>query len=135
MLHRFSYSKVDFKNAIFGENPLASFLILLMNNQPIGFANYTIDHRNFTVNLLANLYVNDLFIKKLFRRMKGASLLMNKHIEIAQQNNCGRIEGIVLAENTEAVDFYKTYPACKIISDKLHYLRLELGIICNYPNR
>lgn len=72
VLHRFRYSKENFKNAIFGEKPLATFLILLMNDQPAGFANYSIDHRNFTANSLANLYLNDLFVKKQYRRMGGA---------------------------------------------------------------
>jgi ribosomal protein S18 acetylase RimI-like enzyme len=126
VLHRFKYSKEGFKNAIFGEKPLATFLILLVNEQPAGFANYSIDHRNFTANNLANLYLNDLFVKKQFRRMRGATLLMEKLKKIAKQENCGRIEGVVLAENIGAIDFYEKFN-CKIISDKLHYMRLELG--------
>ncbi|MBA3283659.1 MAG: GNAT family N-acetyltransferase [Nitrosopumilus sp.] len=127
VLHRFKYSKENFKNAIFGELPLATFLILLMDNQPAGFANYSIDHRNFTANSLANLYVNDLFVKKLYRRMRGATLLVDKLKEIAKEEHCGRIEGVVLAENIEALDFYEKFLKCKIISDRLHYMRLELA--------
>lgn len=126
VLHRFKYSKENFKNAIFGEKPLAKFLILLVDNQPAGFANYSIDHRNFTANSLANLYVNDLFVKKQYRRMRGATLLVDKLKEIAKEEHCGRIEGVVLAENIEALDFYEKFLKCKIISDRLHYMRLEL---------
>ncbi|ARG98279.1 GNAT family N-acetyltransferase [Legionella micdadei] len=127
VLHRFKYSKEEFRKAIFGEKPLAHFLILLIDNQPAGFANYSIDYRNFTANSLANLYLNDLFIKKPYRRMRGATLLMDKLKEIAKQENCGRIEGVVLVENTEALEFYKKFLKAKIISDKLHYMRLELA--------
>lgn len=126
VLHRFKYSKDGFKNAIFGEKRLATFLILLMDGQPAGFANYSIDHRNFTANSLANLYVNDLFVKKPYRRMRGATLLADKLKEIAKQEHCGRIEGVVLAENTEALEFYEKFLKSKIISDRLHYMRLEL---------
>ncbi len=126
VLHRFKYSKEDFKNAIWGERPPAIFLILLMDGLPAGFANYSIDHRNFTANSLANLYVNDLFVKKPYRRMRGATLLVDKLKDIAKQEHCGRIEGIVLAENTEALEFYEKFLRSKIISDRLHYMRLEL---------
>ncbi|CDZ77217.1 ribosomal-protein-alanine acetyltransferase [Legionella massiliensis] len=127
VLHRFKYSKEDFKNAIFGEKPLAHFLILLMDGQPAGFANYSIDYRNFTVNSLANLYLNDLFVKKPYRRMKGGSLLIDKLKEIAKEENCGRIEFFLLADNIDALAFYNKSLGCEIISDKLHYMRLELG--------
>ena len=128
VLHRFKYSKEEFKNAIFGQSPLAIFLILLIDNTPVGFANYSIDHRNFTANSMANLYVNDLFVKKSYRRMGGGTLLIDKLKKIAQQDHCGRIEGVVLAENTEALAFYETSFGAKIISDKLHYMRLALDV-------
>lgn len=126
VLHRFKYSKKDFEKGIFGEKPLATFLILLMDGQPVGFTNYSIDYRNFTVNSLANLYMNDLFVKKPFRRMRGAALLIEKLKEIARQEQCGRIEFLVLTENTGAIEFYEKFLKCTIISDGLHYMRLEL---------
>lgn len=126
VLHRFQYSKETFKNAIFCEKPLATFLILWINNQPAGFTNYSIDHRNFTANSLANLYINDLFVKKPYRHMGGATLLLNKLKEIASQEQCGRIEFVVLADNIGAIEFYEKSLKSKIISDKLHYMRLEL---------
>jgi ribosomal protein S18 acetylase RimI-like enzyme len=126
VFHRFKYSKEAFKEAVFGDNPVGNFLILLMDNQPTGFANYTIDHRNFTVNCLANLYINDLFIHKSYRRMKGATVLTNKLKEIAKQENCGRIEFFVLPENTAAQAFYQKVLPSEIISSKLHYMRFEL---------
>lgn len=126
VLHRFKYTKEDFKDAVFGKNPLATFLILLIDEEPAGFANYSIDHRNFTANSLANLYVNDIFIIKKYRRKRGATFLVDKIKEIAKKEGCGRIEGVVLADNNEALDFYEKFLKCKIISDKLHYMRLEL---------
>ena len=126
VLHRFKYSKEGFKNAIFGEEPRAIFLILWIDGQFAGFTNYSIDYRNFTANLLANLYINDLFVKKPYRRMRGAAILLEKLKEIARKEGCGRIEFIVLSENTGALEFYERFLKSKIISDKLHYMRLEL---------
>ena len=127
VLHRFRYSKNEFKNAIFSNNPLGVFLTLMINNQPAGFANYSIDNRNFTVNIGANLYINDLFVKKSYRRLRGATLLMEKLQEIAKQEQCARIECFVLADNIEALIFYEKFLKLSIISDKLHYMRLELA--------
>jgi GNAT superfamily N-acetyltransferase len=126
VLHRFNYSKEAFKQAVFGKKPLGTFLILLMDGKPGGFANYAIDHRNFTANTLGNLYLNDLFVKKSYRRMKGATLLINKLKEIAQQENCGRIEFFTLAENRVAQAFYEKELPSQIINDKLYYMRFEL---------
>jgi GNAT superfamily N-acetyltransferase len=114
VLHRFNYSKEAFKKAIFGKEPLGTFLILVVDDKPVGFVNYAIDHRNFTANTLANLYLNDLFVKKSYRRMKGATLLINKLKEIAKQENCGRIEFFTLAENLVAQAFYDKYCQAKL---------------------
>lgn len=128
VLQRFKYSKADFKSAVFGEKPLATFLILLIDGQLAGFTNYSIDYRNFTTNSLANLYMNDIFVKKSYRRMRGAALLVDKLKEIAIQERCGRIEFVVLADNTDALEFYENFLKSKIISNGLHYMRLELNI-------
>lgn len=126
VLHRFCYSKEAFKQAIFGKKPLGTFLILLMDGEPCGFVNYAIDHRNFTANTRSNLYLNDLFVKKSYRRMKGATLLVNELKKIAQQENCGRIEFFVLSENLAALAFYDKVLKSQLISDKLHYMRFDL---------
>jgi len=128
VLHRFSYSKEEFRKTIFCDNPLAFFLILIMNGEPAGFVNYTMDERNFTVNFPSkNLYINDLYVKKSYRRMKGATLLMEKIRDIAIKDGCGRIEGFVLADNAVSLEFYQKYMQAKIISDGLHYMRIEIN--------
>jgi len=127
VIHRFTYTKEEFKNCIFGEQPLAIFLILLIDETPAGFANYSIDYRNFTANKLANLYVNDLFVLKSYRRMRGAALLIDTLKEIAKNEGCGRMEWVVLAENTVALAFYEKFLKSTIISDGLHHMRLEIG--------
>lgn len=126
VLNRFRYTKEEFKELIFGIKPIATFLILFIDKQPVGFANYSIDYRNFTANFLPNLYLNDLYVQKSFRRMGGATLLLNELKEIARQEQCGRIELIVLADNKNAIELYEKKFKSEIISNKLHYMRLEL---------
>lgn len=126
VLHRFKYSREEFKDLLLSETPPAIFLILWIDGKRSGFANYSIDHRNFTANYLSNLYINDLFVIKKCRRMGGGSLLLSKLKEIAKEKLCGRIEFFVLADNIDAIKFYEKTLKSKIISDGLHYMRLEL---------
>ena len=58
--------------------------------------------------------------------MGGATLLVNELKKIAKKELCGRLEGVVLAENTDAIDFYEKFIKAQKISDKLHSMRLEL---------
>lgn len=126
VIHRFKYSKEAFKEAIFGAHPIAQFLILEIDGKQVGFANYNIDYRNYTVNHGPTLYLNDLFIKSTHRRKRCATFLFEKVKEVAKQKNCARIEGVVLQDNTEALQFYKDFLGGKILQG-LHYMRLELN--------
>lgn len=127
VLHRFKYTKEELRGALFGKSPLANFLILLINDEPAGFANYSIDHRNFTVNQLPTLYLTDLYIEPSCRRMRGGALLFDSLKAIAKRSKCGQIEWLVLKKNKGALNFYKTFLGGKIMSEALHYMRLELS--------
>ncbi|KTC66764.1 N-acetyltransferase ats1 [Legionella birminghamensis] len=128
VLHRFNYSKESFKSMIFCEQPIAYFLILIIEGEPAGFVNYAIDNRNFTVNNPSkNLYINDLFVRKEYRRKKGATLLMEEIKKIAVVEGCGRIEGFVLANNSISLSFYRDYLKAEIISEDLHCMRIRVS--------
>ena len=105
VLYRFKYTKEAFKEAIFGKYPIAHFLTLLMDDQHAGFANFSLDNRNFTANFLPNLYLNDLYICKAHRRTGGATFLFNKLKEIAKEKGCGRIEWLVQKKMNTLLDF------------------------------
>lgn len=126
VLHRFRYSEEEFRVLVFGNQPVSKFLILQMNDEEIGFAHYSIDYRNFTVNYLPTLYLTDLYVKPSHRKMGGGTALFNQLKEIAAKEQCGRIEWLVLASNKEALGFYEISLKGRIISHDLHYMRLEL---------
>lgn len=126
VIHRFNYSKEEFSNLLFGETSIAEGLILLINDEPSGFLLYTIDHRNFTLNLLPNLYLNDLYVKKTKQRLGGATLLLNALQKIARERKYGQIEWLVQKDNQEAVKFYENFNVT-YLSDDLEYLRLKLS--------
>jgi len=54
-----------------------------------------------------SLYLDDLYVKEVYRGHKIGSKLLDKVIEIGKQNNCKRIRWQVLNWNKPAIDFYK----------------------------
>ena len=125
ILYRFKYSKDEFRDLLFGERPIANVLILLADEQPIGFAIYAIDCRNFTVLCSSTLYINDLYIIKSHRRAGAATFLFEALKDIAKQEKCGRLEGIVLKDNEGAMDFYEKFLHARVLSS-FNYMRFEL---------
>jgi ribosomal protein S18 acetylase RimI-like enzyme len=126
VLHRFQYSEVEFSLLFFGPQPIAKALILWTDKEPIGFAIYNIDHRNFTTNRGPNLYLNDLYVKAECRRQGGATLLLKTLQNIAKQNGCGRIEWLVQPENKAAQALYKRY-SIHNMNAVLNHIRMVLA--------
>jgi len=54
-----------------------------------------------------SLYLDDLYVKEVYRGHKIGSKLLDKVIEIGRENNCKRIRWQVLNWNKPAIDFYK----------------------------
>ncbi len=125
VLHRFQYTETEFTPLFFGPHPIAKALILWANEQPIGFAIYNIDHRNFTVNRHPNLYLNDLYVKAEYRQQGGATMLLNTLQCIAKQKHCGRIEWLVQPENKGAQAFYQHY-STQNMNEMLNHIRMTL---------
>ena len=69
---------------------------------------YAIFFRNFSTFVgKAGIYLEDIYVRPQFRgRGIGKKLLM-KVIELAKENNYGRVEWCVLDWNKPAIDFYK----------------------------
>jgi len=54
-----------------------------------------------------SLYLDDLYVKEKYRGSGIGKKLLDKVIEIGQQNNCKRIRWQVLDWNTPEIEFYK----------------------------
>lgn len=92
------------------------------DDQPIGFALY---FYNFSTFVGKNgLYLEDLFVRPVFRgKGYGKQLLMHL-LDIAKNENCGRMEWSVLDWNTPAIDFYKSIGA--VAMDEWTVFRMKL---------
>ena len=88
---------------------LSCCVLAFEGDTPVGFALYFF---NFSTFLGKNgLYLEDLFVKPVYRgRGYGKKLLFHLH-DIAKQQGCGRMEWAVLDWNTPAIDFYKSIGA------------------------
>ncbi len=54
-----------------------------------------------------SLYLDDLYVKEVYRGHKIGSKLLDKVIETGRQNNCKRIRWQVLNWNKPAINFYQ----------------------------
>lgn len=74
-------------------------------DRPVGFALY---FYNFSTFVGKNgLYLEDLFVRPEYRSKGYGKKLLLYLIDLAKQQNCGRMEWSVLNWNTPAIDFYK----------------------------
>lgn len=124
--HRFKYTKEELSTRLFGNASIANGLALLIDGALSGFLIYTTDYRNFSLNPLPNLYLNDLYIKKSKRRLGGATLLLTTLQSVAKERKCGQIEWLVQKDNQAAQAFYRNFNVTRLCQD-LEYLRLKLN--------
>jgi len=95
--------------SLFGPRPAAEVLIAYANDEPAGMA---IFFQNFSSFLgVAGLYLEDLFVRPVWRRHGIGRLLLKELAKIAVARGCGRVEWAVLDWNEPAIRFYKTLGA------------------------
>ncbi len=93
----------------FGPEPKFKCLIADWDSQPAGFAFYFYNYSTWQGR--PGLYLEDLFVKPVFRG-KGIGKALLLHLaKIAVAENCGRFQWQVLDWNTPAIDFYKSLGA------------------------
>jgi GNAT superfamily N-acetyltransferase len=54
-----------------------------------------------------SLYLEDIYIKESFRKMKIGTALLNRIFEVAREENCKRVRWQVLNWNESAIQMYK----------------------------
>jgi len=82
----------------------ARVLLGFEGNQLIGFALYFYNFSTFKGK--KGLYLEDLFVFEPFRHKGYGKAFFKELIQIAKQENCGRMEWVCLDWNQAAIDFY-----------------------------
>ncbi len=57
------------------------------------------------------IYLEDLYVRPEYRNKGIGKALLNYLIELAKENDCGRVEWVVLDWNESAINFYKSLGA------------------------
>ncbi|HCY06397.1 MAG TPA: GNAT family N-acetyltransferase [Erysipelotrichaceae bacterium] len=87
----------------------AKVLLGKVNDEVVGFVLYFYNFSTFVGR--KGLYLEDFYIKKKHRKKGYGKMFFKKLLEIARDNNCGRMEWVCLNWNKTAIDFYKSLNA------------------------
>ena len=96
-------TEVDFQMALFGAEPKAHALIVEDDGKPAGFAIYFYGFSTFLGR--PSLYVEDVFIRRQYRRNGFGKAIFKYLAKKAVVENCGRVEWSVLDWNEPAILF------------------------------
>ena len=103
------------------EKGFAKVLIAECDGENAGFALW---FNNFSTWLARpGIYLEDLYIRPMFRRRGLGKMLLRRLAEIAVENGWGRVEWWCLKWNTPSLDFYKSLGARQM--DEWVPLRLD----------
>lgn len=89
---------------LFGSSPVAHVFLAYENDMPIGFALYFYNFSTFVGK--PGIYLEDLYVKEPYRGRGYGKALLERLIQKAKKQDCGRVEWSVLNWNKPAIDFY-----------------------------
>ncbi|MFB2978569.1 GNAT family N-acetyltransferase [Microseira sp. BLCC-F43] len=85
--------------------PQAYVLLAEVEGIAVGFAIYSYTYSSFLAERC--IWLGDLFLQPHMRGKGIGQALIDALVQIAEQNNCGRIEWTVKTDNTPAIAFYQ----------------------------
>lgn len=96
------------------------------NNEIVGYVTYFFTYYTWVGK---SIYMDDLYVKEEYRAKGIGSLLINKVVSFAKENNCNRMRWQVSNWNTHAIDFYKRMGA------DINDIQLNCDLILTSNNR
>ena len=112
------------------EKQVAEALLLMVDNEAIGFALYFYNFSTFVGR--AGLYLEDLFIRKEYRGRGYGKHTFIQLAGIAREKGCGRMEWTCLNWNKPSIEFYLSLGAEPM--DEWTVYRLDSEKILNLSN-
>jgi len=107
--HQVSNTTTLIQEKLFGNQPVAHCLIAEKDSAPVGLAIYFFNYSTFKGK--AGLYLEDFFVEPEHRGAGIGKRIFKRLIQIANKNDCARMEWCVLDWNEPAINFYKKYEA------------------------
>lgn len=118
--HEVVATEEQLRQYLFGPYRYAEVLLANWDGRLAGFALY---FHNFSTFLgRPGIYLEDLFVRPAYRRLRIGRALLQQLARIAVERNCGRLEWAVLDWNTPAWDFYKSLGARPMTDWTIHRL-------------
>jgi GNAT superfamily N-acetyltransferase len=96
-------------DSLFGERPAANTLLAFVAGKPAAYATYFFSFASMVGKRC--LWLDDLFVKPDFRGKGLGKVLLAYVADVAVQNECARMEWMVLHWNRSAIDFYQNLGA------------------------
>ncbi len=109
LAHEVTGTQADLTKTLFCANPKAHALIAEDDDGPFGYALYFFNYSTFLCR--HGLYLEDLYVRESRRGCGAGKALLARLAEIAQANDCGRMEWWVLDWNAPSIEFYKSLGA------------------------
>ena len=105
LAHEVTANEDSLRESLFGDRKYAEVLIAEYRGIPAGFALFFHNYSTFLGR--PGIYLEDLFVKPVFRGKGIGRELLSCLARIAVDRNCGRLEWWVLDWNESAIEFYK----------------------------
>lgn len=105
-------AKKRLRKDIFSDNPILNALIVTVNDQHVGYALYLYSYSSFLAR--RTLYLEDIYIQPDHRGFGLGKKIMEHLLSIAREEDCGRMEWVVLDWNKTAIDFYERLGAVEL---------------------
>ncbi|MEM3851735.1 MAG: GNAT family N-acetyltransferase [Methanomassiliicoccales archaeon] len=109
-----------FEKDLFERRRINAFIAFL-EGEPAGYAIYFNTYSTFL--LRPTLYLEDIFVRVVFRNGGVGKALMKRLAKEALKSGCGRMEWLVLGWNKGAIEFYRKLGAIQLADWK--FFRLE----------
>ena len=109
LAHEVENTTEQIEERFFGEQPLVHALFIESNDKVIGYAIYFFNYSTFTGK--HGLYLEDFYVDEQYRGQGIGQQVFNELKGIAKENDCGRMEWIVLDWNKPAIRFYELQDA------------------------
>lgn len=93
------------EKSLFSEESNSEVILAYLQGQPVGFALYFYNFSTFLGK--KGIYLEDLYVNPETRGKGIGKALLIRLAQIANENDCGRLEWSVLDWNESAIDFYK----------------------------
>jgi GNAT superfamily N-acetyltransferase len=98
----------DIRVSLF-EQKQAEVIIGEVDGAPAAFALFFHNYSTFLGK--ANLFLEDLFVRESYRGSGTGTAMLQRLAQIAVERGCGRLDWLVLDDNTDGAVFYKKHGA------------------------